>query len=470
MLVPCFCLFFVRFCSFFFLVFLVCFKGAKVPVLPQVFNDPIHGHMEFPPLLVKIIDTPQFQRLRNIKQLGGGYYVYPAASHNRFEHSLGVAHLAGEFVRSLKKNQPGLLITDRDILCVEIAGLCHDVGHGPFSHMFDRMFIPEARPDLKHETASIQIFEHIVETLDEDKEDEMLSRLKNLLNGGEEDAEGHDLHFIKEMIIEPTEPGKYKGRKENKHFLYEIVANKQNGIDVDKFDYFARDCHHLGMKNSFDHLRYIKFARVCDVKEKGLQICARDKELSNIYDMFHTRSRLHQKAYQHKPSLSSRRCMITEAFLKANPILKISDALDGNGDVVIDKYTKLTDDIFGEILNSPDSGLDDAKQILNKIISRKIYKHLGMTKRGTEEQVLKSTAKYHVFLDVLLSGFKTLTVFRFKQSCVHQVSDFLLPKNFSEEWIHVYCKDPKNVAVAKKSFRKWCGKNNFLLPPVNNMT
>uniref|UniRef100_A0A8C6U766 HD domain-containing protein n=1 Tax=Neogobius melanostomus TaxID=47308 RepID=A0A8C6U766_9GOBI len=364
-------------------------SGAKVPLLPQVFNDPIHGHMEFHPLLVKIIDTPQFQRLRtsNIRQTG---FVTKA---NDFEIFHRVAHLAGEFVRSLKKNQPELLITDRDILCVEIAGLCHDVGHGPFSHMFDRMFIPKARPDLK------------------------------------------------------GWKGKYKGRKENKHFLYEIVANKQNGIDVDKFDYFARDCHHLGMKNSFDHLRYIKFARVCDVKEKGLQICARDKELSNIYDMFHTRSRLHQKAYQHKPSLSSRRCMITEAFLKANPILKISDALDGNGDVVIDKYTKLTDDIFGEILNSPDSGLDDAKQILNKIISRKIYKHLGMTKRGTEEQ-------------------KTLTVFRFKQSCVHQVSDFLLPKNFSEEWIHVYCKDPKNVAVAKKSFRKWCGKNNFLLPPL----
>uniref|UniRef100_A0A8C6TWU8 HD domain-containing protein n=1 Tax=Neogobius melanostomus TaxID=47308 RepID=A0A8C6TWU8_9GOBI len=412
-------------------------SGAKVPLLPQVFNDPIHGHMEFHPLLVKIIDTPQFQRLRtsNIRQTG---FVTKA---NDFEIFHRVAHLAGEFVRSLKKNQPELLITDRDILCVEIAGLCHDVGHGPFSHMFDRMFIPKARPDLKgwkHEKASIQIFEHI---------------------------------------------GKYKGRKENKHFLYEIVANKQNGIDVDKFDYFARDCHHLGMKNSFDHLRYIKFARVCDVKEKGLQICARDKELSNIYDMFHTRSRLHQKAYQHKPSLSSRRCMITEAFLKANPILKISDALDGNGDVVIDKYTKLTDDIFGEILNSPDSGLDDAKQILNKIISRKIYKHLGMTKRGTEEQVLKSTAKYHVFLDVLLSGFVFQIsiidfgkgknnplddMYFYRKSDINnpfriptkQVSDFLLPKNFSEEWIHVYCKDPKNVAVAKKSFRKYTHKNN----------
>lgn len=58
----------------------------------QVFNDPIHGHIELHPLLIKIIDTPQFQRLRNIKQLGGTYFVFPGASHNRFEHSIGCVH------------------------------------------------------------------------------------------------------------------------------------------------------------------------------------------------------------------------------------------------------------------------------------------------------------------------------------------------------------------------------------------
>lgn len=55
----------------------------------QIFNDPVHGHIKIPPLCVKIIDTPQFQRLRSIKQLGGTYFVYPGAAHNRFEHSLG---------------------------------------------------------------------------------------------------------------------------------------------------------------------------------------------------------------------------------------------------------------------------------------------------------------------------------------------------------------------------------------------
>nr|XP_020484389.2 deoxynucleoside triphosphate triphosphohydrolase SAMHD1-like [Labrus bergylta] len=119
-------------------------KMAKKPIITKVFNDPIHGSMELHPLLIKIIDTPQFQRLRFIKQLGGVYFVYPGASHNRFEHSIGVGYLAGKLAEALRSRQPELNITDRDVLCVQIAGLCHDLGHGPFSHLYDGMFLPKA--------------------------------------------------------------------------------------------------------------------------------------------------------------------------------------------------------------------------------------------------------------------------------------------------------------------------------------
>ena len=69
-------------------------KTALALICFQVFNDPIHGHIELHPLCVRIIDTPQFQRLRYLKQLGSCYFVYPGATHNRFEHSLGYVFYA----------------------------------------------------------------------------------------------------------------------------------------------------------------------------------------------------------------------------------------------------------------------------------------------------------------------------------------------------------------------------------------
>ncbi|XP_056446295.1 deoxynucleoside triphosphate triphosphohydrolase SAMHD1-like [Gadus chalcogrammus] len=338
----------------------------------KVFNDPIHGHIELHPLLVKIIDTPQFQRLRNIKQLGGVYYVFPGASHNRFEHSIGVAHLAGKLAKSLKEKQPEQIdeaekIEDRDILCVQIAGLCHDLGHGPFSHLFDKKFIPKARTDLKkdkkwtHEKASLDMLKHLI----------AVNNLKPVL---EENGLvlPEDLDFIKELIFgkmtdpdHPEKEPKYKGRKPEKYFLYEIVSNERNGIDVDKFDYFARDCHHLGIKNNFDHDRFIKFAKVFKVDGEQ-QICTREKEVGNLYDFFHTRNSLHRRAYQHKVT-NIVETMITEAFVLADKHLtfegkegkriKMSDAID---DMVA--YTKLTDNVFEQILLSTPGELDEARE------------------------------------------------------------------------------------------------------------
>ena len=107
----------------------------------KTFSDPIHGTFELHPLCCKFIDTPQFQRLRDIKQLGGTSFVYQTACHSRFEHSLGVAWLASEWGTHLQTVQPELGITPAQVLCLQLAGLCHDLGHGPFSHMFDEHFI-----------------------------------------------------------------------------------------------------------------------------------------------------------------------------------------------------------------------------------------------------------------------------------------------------------------------------------------
>ncbi|KAL6119052.1 samhd1 [Pungitius sinensis] len=456
----------------------------------KVFNDPIHGHMEMHPLLVKIIDTPQFQRLRHIKQLGGVYYVFPGASHNRFEHSLGVAHLAGELVRALHQRQPELQITPRDILCVQIAGLCHDLGHGPFSHMFDGMFIPKARPghNWKHEDASVKMLNHLVR----------VNNLRPVMR-----KHGlvlpEDLYFIRELITKPQRPERpawpYRGRPGDKSFLYEIVSNKRNGIDVDKWDYFARDCYHLGIKNNFDYSRCLMFARVCKVKGEK-QICFRDKEVGNLYDMFHTRLCLHRRAYQHKVT-NIVETMITEAFLKAEghilfegseESMSLSATIDD-----MEAYTKVTDDVFDQILNSSSDELEESRNILQAVVGRRFYKCLGQaqpTRRVNLEEMEASWEdalarqvppvldRGDFFVDVISFDYgmkekNPIDSVRFYKKANpnravwirrNQVSN-ILPQQFAEQLIRVYCKnmDPGILEAATKTFVQWCQDESFAM-------
>ncbi|CAG2253248.1 SAMHD1 [Mytilus edulis] len=104
--------------------------------------------------------------------------------------------------------------------------------------------------------------------------------------------------FIKDLI----DGNKNEKVDEARYYMYEIVANKRNEIDVDKMDYFARDCHGLGMKSNFDHLRFISQCRVMfssDMPEETT-IAVRDKEEYNLYELFHTRIGLFRRAYFHK--------------------------------------------------------------------------------------------------------------------------------------------------------------------------
>uniref|UniRef100_A0A3B3DHA3 HD/PDEase domain-containing protein n=1 Tax=Oryzias melastigma TaxID=30732 RepID=A0A3B3DHA3_ORYME len=435
----------------------------------EVFNDSIHGHVELPSLLVKIIDTPQFQRLRNIKQLGGGYLVYPGASHNRFEHSIGVAYLAGELVKTLREKQPELDINVRDILCVQIAGLCHDLGHGPFSHLFDQMFMPQVRGN--HEKASLDMFEYLVRVNELDLEnegDDQENEGDDQEDGDDDQNDGEDdLVFIKELILGKPLNGNdssagwpYKGRKVEKSFLYEIVSNKESGIDVDKFDYFARDCYHTGIKNNFEHLRYFKFARVIEVETNQStrrRICLRDKVVGNLYDLFHTRLLLHRRVCHHKVTTNVQ-IMIKDALLKANGHLKISDATKD-----MEAYTKLTDQVTERILHSTGNDMKEAREILVRVMRRDLYKLVGEAKvsysnnspylhygKGKEDPI-----KYTYFYKK--NDIKTaFTIPR------NKVSNFL-PECFLEQTIRVYWKnnDKKNLKEAKQEFQTWCENNGF---------
>ncbi|XP_051994005.1 uncharacterized protein LOC127651977 [Xyrauchen texanus] len=465
----------------------------NLPEEKKIFNDPIHGQIELHPLLVKIIDTRQFQRLRHIKQLGAKYLVFPGATHTRFEHSLGVAYLAGCLVKSLQEKQPELNITNRDSLCVQIAALCHDLGHGPFSHLFDGMFIPQARPgkclsyltdvsvrgyEWKHEEASIQMFQHMVDQ----------NGLREVMGNYGLNPE-EDLPFIEKLI---------QGVKtlDQKSFLYEIVANKRNGIDVDKWDYFVRDCHYLGIPNNFDLQRLLKSARVCEVEiggKKEQSICFRDKVADTIYDMFYTRYTLHRRALQHKTGYIID-VMITEALIEADgklrPECTISESIDDMA-----HYTEFTDGIFEEILNYSDpvrqKNMEQAQRILKKIVCRELPKFVGdaRLKRELTEQLKEDLEKrlkeikcggngltaedFGVY--VVEMGFAAVGKSPIDHVYFYNKSDLnksfkiekmstLIPEKIHEWLVRVYCKNTDQTVQqeAEKCFHDWCKNNRYI--------
>ncbi|MBM10169.1 MAG: hypothetical protein CMF69_11465 [Magnetovibrio sp.] len=225
--------------------------------------DPIHGYITLTPLQIKIIDTEEFQRLRDLKQLGAAFYVYPSATHTRFEHSLGVCHLAGETMRALACNQPELKITKRDIEITEIAGLVHDLGHGPFSHLYDNYIKLETEEE--HEERGCEIFK------------KMVKKYSLPLTP-------HEVNRIRKMI----KP------KPSDNWCYQIVANALNQIDVDKIDYIRRDCYHIGFPCGGEFSRIIMQCRVIDNI-----LCYPNKAQYDIISLFMTRYRLHKRVYNH---------------------------------------------------------------------------------------------------------------------------------------------------------------------------
>ncbi|KAH7102841.1 HD-domain/PDEase-like protein [Auriculariales sp. MPI-PUGE-AT-0066] len=298
-------------------------------------KDPIHDYIPISPRLVKFIDTPQFQRLRYIKQLG--------AAHNRFEHSLGVMHLCGRLIDTLRTNQPRLGITEK-------TSLCHDLGHGPFSHVWDSHYMPRAlarRSDLanrkwEHEEGSELMFDALVKNDDVDISEEEVVIVKALIRG---------------------EKDRQDVLPKRKAFMFEIVANKTNGIDVDRLDYIARDNWAVEGKADTTALRLIDNARVL-----GGHICFHIKDVNQVYSLFHTRFNLFKRIYLHKTSVSIE-YMIVDALLAADDVLKITDRVfDAK------RYTYFTDDIIMQIMESDHPGLAKSQEILGRLQRRNLYR------------------------------------------------------------------------------------------------
>jgi HD superfamily phosphohydrolase len=133
---------------------------------------PVHGFVPFNDWERDVINHPAFQRLRRIRQLAWTDYVYPGAMHTRFEHSLGVMHIASQLFDAIVRRSSGILKTDlgfspedleRDRQIARFTALLHDTGHGPFSHAAEDVFPKDDKgKHYKHEAYSAVVIQHVM--------------------------------------------------------------------------------------------------------------------------------------------------------------------------------------------------------------------------------------------------------------------------------------------------------------------
>ena len=299
--------------------------------------DPIHGSINICDNANKIIDTEEFQRLRNIKQLGYCYYIFPGASHNRFEHSVGVYYLSKKYIHILNKNHK--FFNEKETLLISIAALIHDIGHGPFSHLFDEL------TNSNHELRSIELFKYI--------------NTKYNLNYTDD-----DINFISD-IINPINI-----EDKSKPYLYQIVSNP-NGMDVDRMDYIMRDTYMIGLNYGIEYERIMKGSIIINNN-----ITFSEKVRTPVEDFYRVRNNLYKDIYNHH-AVRSIEYMIKEILTLCDNKLNIINIIKDND---WDNFINLNDNLI-EYINSnyikSDDNIIKAKKIIKNIKSRRLYKLCG---------------------------------------------------------------------------------------------
>jgi len=247
----------------------------------RVIRDEIHRDILVPSSHASIIDTKEFQRLRSIQQLSTCEYVFPAATHNRFSHSLGAYYLAKQLTIALEDVKPGTISKD-DAELVHLAALLHDIGHPPYSHLLET---PEV-------FATYHSHEHWGRLLLESSETEIGKALKQVIGGdrmnrlfalmdGQNECDG--------ISIPP--------------FMKEIVSSQ---LDVDRMDYLVRDQANTGAQiGGFDIARVFRALRV---GENG-HFYVKNWGLPAIEAYLVTRYHMYNQVYFHKVN------MLTQNYL-----------------------------------------------------------------------------------------------------------------------------------------------------------
>ena len=290
-------------------------------------TDPIHDFIQLNKTEHEIIDTPVFQRLRRIKQLSGAHLTYPGAQHTRFEHSLGVLHIASMAASSL--NSKGLMSTD-DIQNIRFTALLHDIGHGPFSHLFEEVL---QRKKQSHEEIGKQII--------------LKSEIGDIIS-----KSGYDKKLIHNLAVGQS----------RMQFLNEIVSG---ALSADMMDYLLRDGYFTGAEHAkIDHHR---LTHSLDVYKNKLALD--NSALVNFETMLISRFQMFKAVYFHK-TVRAGEVMLLEAMSLAGNELGLSS-------LKMDEYVKLTDEVILEkpmSLPETNSDLKAARKIATDYQDRKLFK------------------------------------------------------------------------------------------------
>ena len=211
----------------------------------EMIKDPIHGYIKVFEHELKIIDTPIFQRLRRLKQNTGADFVYPGATHTRFSHSLGAMHLAGLFTQRILDQIEGIADDTkmRYYFMMRLWGLTHDIGHGPFSHLFDDVVLSKFETD--HEKIGAEIL----------RESSSLPEKLEIQNVSEIDL-GEIANLLEVKTIEDWPlTSVIEGSSINEKIFFYIG---HGAYSVDLLDYIPRDSYFTGAGyGSIDYQRLI---------------------------------------------------------------------------------------------------------------------------------------------------------------------------------------------------------------------
>jgi HD superfamily phosphohydrolase len=249
---------------------------------PRIYRDPVHNIIPLRDdsvegrLMIRLIDTPEFQRLRRIKQLGLGLYTYQGAEHSRFTHSLGTLHL---MTRILDQLSDRYQISAEDRAAARAAALLHDVGHGPFSHAMERVL------GVHHEHLSVLAVTS--------EETEVCQALRSFSS---------ELPKRVASIIEGT----FKPAA-----LAHLVSSQ---LDVDRMDYLLRDSLMTGAKYGLFDLEWI--INALQIDEQGDRIYVAARGIFAVEEYLQARYYMFRQVYFHR-TLRSAEAVLRSALRRA---------------------------------------------------------------------------------------------------------------------------------------------------------